>query len=213
MEFSKLLEIVGDEPVFETGLLLAGDIDPANVRRQLSRWTQTGRIYQLRRGVYALAPPFQKVKPHPFLVANRLVPGSYVSLQSALAYHGLIPEAVPVATSVSARRPARWDTPLGVYEYRHVKNELLFGYQWTEVGNGQRAFVATGEKALLDLVHLQPRGDNPEYLRQLRLQNLERLDLDRLQDQAARAKSYKLCRAVDRIVELSKAEAKEYETL
>lgn len=213
MEFSKLLEIVGDEPVFETGLLLAGDLDPGNVRRQLSRWTQTGRVYQLRRGVYALAPPFRKVKPHPFLVANRLVRGSYVSLQSALAHHGLIPEAVPVTTSVTALRPARWDTPLGAYEYRHLKEELLFGYQATDVVSDQQAFVATAEKALLDLVHLQPRGDALEYLQQLRLQNLERLNLNQLQNQAARAKSPKLHRAVDCIIELAEAEAEEYEIL
>jgi predicted transcriptional regulator of viral defense system len=213
MEFGQLLKIVGDEPVFETGLLLAGDVDPANVRRQLSRWTKAGRVYQLRRGLYALAPPFQKVKPHPFLVANRLVRGSYVSLQSALAHHGLIPEAVPVTTSVGGVRPARWDTPLGVYAYRHVKTELLYGYQAIDVGSDQQAFVATAEKALLDLVHLQPRSDAPEYLRQLRLQNLERLDLDQLQNQAARAKSPKLCRAVDHVIELAKAEAQEYEIL
>jgi predicted transcriptional regulator of viral defense system len=212
MEFPHLLEIVGDEPVFETGLLLAGDVDAANVRRQLSRWTKTGRVYQLRRGLYALAPPFQKVKPHPFLVANRLLPGSYVSLQSALAYHGLIPEAVPVTTSVTALRPARWNTPLGVYQYRHVKVELLFGYQLAGVGVEQQAFVATPEKALLDLVHLQPRGDAPEYLQELRLQNLEGLDLDRLQSQAARASSPKLRRAADRIVKLAEAEALEFDT-
>ena len=62
MEFARLLEIVGDEPVFETGLLLAGDVAPTAVRRQLSRWTKAGRLYQLRRGLYALAPPFQKIK-------------------------------------------------------------------------------------------------------------------------------------------------------
>jgi predicted transcriptional regulator of viral defense system len=213
MEFSRLLEIVGDEPVFETGLLLAGEVDPDDVRRQLSRWVKTGRVYQLRRGLYALAPPFQKVKPHPFLVANRLVRGSYISLQSALAHHGLIPEAVPVTTSVSAMRPTRWDTSLGGYEYRHVKKELLFGYQGTAVGSHQQAFVATAEKALLDLVHLQPRGDAPDYLRQLRLQNLERLDLDRLQSQATRAQSPKLLRAANRIVELAEAETQEYEIL
>ncbi len=211
MEFLELLQIVGDEPVFETGLLLAGDVDPANVRRQLSRWVKSGRVYQLRRGLYALAPPFQKVKPHPFLVANRMVRGSYVSLQSALAHHGLIPEAVPVTTSVSARRAARWDTLLGVYQYRHVKKDLLFGYQRTDVGSDQYAFVATAEKALLDLVHLQPRGDAPEYLRQLRLQNLEWLGQDRLQNQAERAESPKLRRAADRIIELAEAEAEEYE--
>lgn len=70
MEFSNLLKIAGDEPAFETGLLLAGEVDPADVRRQLSRWTKAKRLYQLRRGLYALAPPFQKVKPHPFVIAN-----------------------------------------------------------------------------------------------------------------------------------------------
>ena len=221
MEFKGLLEIVGREPVFETGLLLAGDVDPDNVRRQLSRWTAAGRIWQLRRGVYALAPPFQKVKPLPFLVANRLVRGSYVSLQSALAYFGLIPEAVPVTTSVTTQRPARWDTPLGVYEYRHVKRDLFFGYQLVDtfatlsagLGNEQQAFVATPEKALLDLVHLQPGGDAPEYLRQLRLQNLDQLDLEQLQLYAVRTSSPKLRRAADRIVGLAGADAEEYETL
>jgi predicted transcriptional regulator of viral defense system len=98
MEFTHLLEIVGDTPVFETGLLLAGNVDPADVRRQLSRWTAAGRLYQLRRGVYTLAPPFQKVKPHPFVSANALVQPSYVSLQAALAHHGLIPDYTPVTT-------------------------------------------------------------------------------------------------------------------
>jgi len=50
MEFANLLKIVGEEPVFETSLLLAGEVDPADVRRQLSRWTTSGRLHQLRRG-------------------------------------------------------------------------------------------------------------------------------------------------------------------
>jgi len=213
MDFQRLVEIVGDEPVFETGLLLAGDVEPADVRRQLSRWTKAGRIYQLRRGLYALAPPFQKVKPHPFLVSNRLVRGSYVSCQSALAYYGLIPELVLVTVGVSAARPARWDTPLGGFEYRHIKADLLRGYQLIEVSWGQHAFVALAEKALLDLVHLQPGGDAPDYLEELRLQNLERLDLDELARQADLADSPKLCRAAGLVAELARLEASEYEVL
>ena len=44
MQFTELQTAVGTEPVFETGLLLAGDQDPADVRRQLSRWTRAGKI-------------------------------------------------------------------------------------------------------------------------------------------------------------------------
>jgi predicted transcriptional regulator of viral defense system len=213
MEFARLIEIVGHEPVFETGLLLAGEVNPANVHRQLSRWTKAGRLYQLRRGLYALAPPFQKVKPHPFVVANRMVRGSYVSCQSALAHYGLIPEHVPVVISVTTARPARWETPLGVYQFRHIKTELLRGYRLIDLGGDQQAFVATPEKTLLDLVHLQPGGDAPDYLRELRLQNLDRLDLDELRRQADLAHSPKLRRAAAFAAELARSEAQEYEML
>ncbi len=213
MEFVQLLEIVGDEPVFETGLLLAGDVEPKNVRRQLSRWTKAGRLYQLRRGLYALAPPFQKVKPHPFVIANHMVRGSYVSNQSALAHYGLIPEYVPVVTSVTTVRPGSWDTPLGRCEFRHIKTSLLHGYQLMDLGQGQQAFLATSEKALLDLVYLQPGGDSPGYLRTLRLQNLDQLDLNHLQRQADLTHSPKLRRAAAFITELAQAEAQAYETL
>jgi len=208
-----LLEIVDDEPVFETGLLLAGDVDPADVRRQLSRWTKAGRLYKLRRGLYALAPPFQKVKPHPFVIANRMVHGSYVSCQSALAHYGLIPEHVPVTISVTTLRPARWETALGVYEFRHIKMDLLRGYRLTELGGGQRAYVATPEKALLDLIYLQPGGDAPDYLRELRLQGMEHLNLAELQRQADLAGSPKLRRAAASVAEMARSEAREYETL
>lgn len=213
MEFTTLLDIVGDEPVFETGLLLAGDVDPADVRRQLSRWVKAGRLYQLRRGVYALAPPYQKIKPHPFVVANALMRGSYVSLQSALAHYGLIPEYTPMVTSVTTKRPGRWETPLGEYEFRHVKTEWLHGYERLEVSDGQRAFVAAPEKALLDLAYLQPGGDAPAYLAELRLQALDRLDLERLARLAEASSSPKLRRAVGHIAVLAQAEAVEFETL
>lgn len=213
MEFEELIEIVGDEPVFETSLLLAGDVNPANVQRQLSRWTKAGRIYQLRRGLYALAPPFQKVRPHPFLVANRLVEPSYVSLQSALGTYDLIPEYVPITTSVTTARPGRWDTPLGSYIFRHVKTELFHDYRRLEVSADQRAFVASPEKALLDLIYLEPGADSLDYLRELRLQNLDQLDVDRLQREAEVADSPKLQRAAARVAALKRAEIAEYETL
>lgn len=60
--------------------------------------TQTLAEVQLRRKLYALATPWRRVHPHPFLIANELHHPSYVSLQSALAYHGMIPEAVPWRT-------------------------------------------------------------------------------------------------------------------
>jgi len=199
MEFDRLVEIVGNEPVFETGLLLAGDVDPNHIRRQLTRWTKAGRLYQLRRGLYALAPPFQKVKPHPFTIANHMVLGSYVSCQSALAHFGLIPEYVPTVVSVCSSRPRRWDTPLGSFLFRHIRREYLQGYQLLNVGDGQQALVAKPEKALLDLMYLTPRGDSETYIHSLRLQYVEILDAQSLKELALAIGKPKLMRAAEQL--------------
>jgi predicted transcriptional regulator of viral defense system len=211
MRFERLLQVAGDEPLFTSGLLLAGDVNERDVRRQLSRWTAAGRIVELRRGLYALSRPYAKVRAHPFLVANMLVPGSYVSLQSALAHHGLIPEYVPAVTSVGAARPGRWETPLGAFELRHVRPALLFGYSREEVLPGQHAFVARPEKALLDLVHLTPGGHETAFLDGLRLQNLSKLDLPDLRRLAAVAGMPKWKRAAAAVAALSRNEEREYE--
>jgi predicted transcriptional regulator of viral defense system len=213
MKLEDLITIVGEEPAFDSGLLLAGNADPRDVRRQLSRWVTAGKLYQLRRGLYALAPPYQKVKPHPFVLANRMSRGSYVSGQAALAHYGLIPEATPVTTSVTTERPARWQTPLGDFEFRHIKPALLFGYKLTDMGNGQGAFVASPAKALLDLIHLRSAADSQDYLRELRLQNLERVDSRELNDLAEQSGSPKWRRAARLIAELAQAEAEDYEPL
>jgi hypothetical protein len=161
MKFEDLLALVGDEPLFEPDQLQPGSTAPAQLQRELTRWVKSGRLHELRRGLYALAPPFQKTSPHPFLVANRIVPGSYVSLQSALAHYGLIPDHVAVTTSVTAGPPGTWDTPIGRYDFRHIRPDLLTGSQRTVVGGGQEARLATREKALLDLIHLELGAREP----------------------------------------------------
>ncbi len=210
MKFVDLLNIVEDEAVFDTGLLLAGNIRKTDLYQQLTYWTKAGKILQLRRGLYALAPPYQKVRPHPFHVANRMVPGSYVSCQSALVHTGLIPEWVPMVTSVSTGRPGIWKTPLGEYWCRHIRKGLYFGYRRIEVVPGQHAFIAVPEKALLDLIHLQPDGDSEEYLSELRLQNLEAFDLESFVELAERGGRPKLARAVSIVEQLISAHALEY---
>ncbi|WP_075063312.1 type IV toxin-antitoxin system AbiEi family antitoxin domain-containing protein [Ornatilinea apprima] len=212
MEFNALLKLVGDDPLFESSLLLAGNVDPRVIRLQLTRWVKSGRIYQIRRGLYSIAPPYQKKQPHPFLVANRLQRASYVSLQSALAFYGLIPDVVNITTSVSTGRPERLETPLGIYEFRHLKTELLFGYQMVDFGN-QSALVATPEKALLDMVYLQPGGDSLAYLIELRLQNTEQIDPQRLKNLSEKFGTPKLRKAATGVLQWIAGESRGFEDL
>lgn len=209
MKWQSLLELVAKEPVFSSALVLSGKVSAAQVRLQLSRWVKDGRLMRLRRGLYALAPVWRKLEPHPFLVANRLQRGSYVSAQSALAFHGMIPEHVPVVTSVGPGRPETVRNPLGAFEFHHLSPQLLFGYSQVEVAPKQLAFVASPEKALLDLVHLTAGAGSERYLRQLRLQNPEAFHMAVMTELAECSGRPKLIRAARFVGPLLEAESGE----
>jgi len=211
MKWEQLLSTISDEPIFTSALLMTPDVSPSGIHRQLSRWVKAKKLHQLRRGLYTLAEPHRKTVPEPFLTANYLKRASYVSLQSALAFHGMIPEYVPTVTSVTTGRPEEIDTPLGRFLFRHVKKEFLFGYSKVELVGGQAAFVASPEKSLLDLIYLTSNACEQAYLEELRLQNLEILDVEKLIEMAERSMSPKILKAARRIVQM--AEYEEYEIL
>jgi predicted transcriptional regulator of viral defense system len=206
MKWEELLRQVADEPVFRTGFLAgSGERLPA-MRLQLSRWVKAGKLIQLTKGLYTLAEPYRRLTPHPFVLANAMKKASYVSLQSALGYFGMIPEHVPTVTSVTTQRPARVQTPLGRFLFRHIKKRWFSGYKQVDLGSGRKAFVATPEKALLDLVYLTAGADNYDFLVELRLQNLEGLDRDVLVQLAQTSRSPKLRRAAKLVERLIKEE-------
>jgi predicted transcriptional regulator of viral defense system len=204
MKWPDLLALLGQEVVFRSSILLGTGESPLTIRRQIARWVESGRLEQLRRGVYAIAPPYRARTPHPFVVAGLLRPTGYVSLQSALAHYGLIPEHVPVVTSVTTARPENIDTPLGTFLFRHIARHHFHDYESVALAAGENALVALPEKALLDTIHLTPRGHSPAFLAELRLQNLESLDLHRLRRIAERSGSAKLRTAADRVCRMAK---------
>ena len=196
MKWDGLLSIIGKDPVFHSSLLRVGLINSVDLGRQLSRWVKSGKLIQLRRSLYALSEQYRKTTPHLFYVANRLKKGSYISLQSALEFYGLIPEYVPTVMSVTTGRPETLSTPLGTFSFRHIKKDLFFGYEIVDFKDDQLVSIASPEKALLDLLYLMPGSDTIEYLHELRLQNLNTFDPTRLKNLFKQAKSRKLQRAL-----------------
>ena len=213
MRYSQLLDIVGEEPVFETPLLMAGNVSPYQAQRRLTDWSKSGKVKPLRRGLYVLPKAGRTVEPHPFVIANRLVAGSYISLEMALSYYSLIPEHVALITNVTTGRPGEWRNEFGRFLYRHIQPRYFFGMEYRLITNKQFAYVAYPEKALLDFVYLRKNGDSADFIQSLRLQNLEQLDLDRLTQFAHRFNKPKLHRATNIIVQLAETEAAEYELL
>ena len=213
MYFQKILPQLKTLPLFESAHLYAGADSPQQVQRQLTDWTRAEKIVQLRRGLYTLAPPYQTERPHSYVIANHLVQGSYISLHIALSHYDLIPEHVAVVTSVTTNRPSSWQNPYGHFSYQHIQPALFFGFVYRQVTQTQWAFMATPEKALLDLIYLTPHADSAAYLYALRLQNLDQLNTQRLTTYVERANKPKLKRALTHILALVEAEQTEYVSL
>lgn len=212
MKWEEFLKRVADLPVIETELLLAGIADQRPLKVQISRWHKAGNLIQLRRGLYLLADPYRKIEAHEFYLASILIKPSYISLEKALEYHALIPEAVPVYTSVTTKRPGRFERGEWVFDYRHIKNEFFWGYNSVTV-NKQTAFVACPEKALLDLCYFKGREVSAKYLNELRLQNVGKIDTGRLSAFAKKFKRPGLVKAAKLIGEYINSYEEEEKTL
>lgn len=194
MKFEDFIKITGDLPIIEIELLLAGIPNPDPLKVQISRWEKSGKLIQLKRGIYLLADAYRKIEVYDPYIASILKKPSYLSLEKALEYYGLIPEAVKVYTCVTTKRPAKFSSPAGVFSYRHIKNSLFWGYKPVTLRQ-QTAFIATPEKALLDLIYLKGINISTEYLEGLRLQHLEQINLDTLFEYARKFKKPGMLRA------------------
>ena len=194
MKWEEFVRNVSRMPVIQRDLLLAGTKDPASTEVQISRWVAVGKLIQLRRGIYVLSDTYRKVEIFEPYLASVLRKPSYVSREKALEYHGLIPEGVPMYTMVTTARPGRYETPFGVFDYRHAQESLFWGYRSVTVRN-QTAFVALPEKALLDLFYFKKGAITGAYIKELRLQNTEIIELKRLDAFAKKFKKTKIIKA------------------
>ena len=152
-------------------------------RNNLTRWCRKGLLVKLRNEYYAF-PEFRQVPDASRYVANRIYTPSYISLHSALAFYGMIPEEVVQITSVTTLKTAKFENAFGTFHYQNVKTPLYFGYEIKTMQNGRGLLFATPEKALLDLLYLNPFYKTEQDMEELRLDedfmqsefNRERLD-------------------------------------
>ena len=121
----------------------------------LTRWIKKGLLVKLRNGHYAF-PEYLEEPASPFYIANRIYRPSYISLHSALAFYGLIPEAVVQVTSVSPLKTVEFKNRFGIFSYKSVQPALIFGYDQKPFLKSITMLMAQPEKALLDLLYLYP---------------------------------------------------------
>ncbi len=142
---------------------------------------------------------YKQNTPHCKTTTSVLFSKPYVSLHSALSWYGMIPEFVPVVTSITTGRPQTIETPLGRHEFRHISKKYFWGYQQIEFKSGQIAFIAHPEKALLDFIYLTPGSNEIEFIEELRLQNFVQINRAVLREFVEKFQSPKLKRALNNI--------------
>ncbi|MGB4333629.1 MAG: hypothetical protein WBJ41_02125 [Chromatiaceae bacterium] len=129
----------------------------------VNRALQHGELLQLRRGLYLLAPHLHGRPPHPFVLAQALQPGSYVSFETALSFHGWIPESVPVTLSVLPGRRRLESDLMALGLFRFYPLALRRGHFLAAVDRqvfvDRAGLVAQPLRALLDIVCLRKLED------------------------------------------------------
>jgi predicted transcriptional regulator of viral defense system len=187
---------------FEAGVMSVHQVrawHPDFDKNNLTRWVRQGLLNKLRQGFYAF-PEYLSSRDFALYVSNRIYKPSYVSLHTALAFYGIIPEAVVQITAVASLKTAEFVNDFGTYSYKKMRADLMFGYELMPFGERTISF-ATPEKALLDLLWLYPFYNTPAEMEELRLDEdymQDELNRERLAEYAARFNS----KALDRRVKL-----------
>ena len=155
MKFDELLDRFNTEAWFDyASVALLFPEGDAAIRTSLYRFKKTGRLLELRRGLYAFTERHRKASLTGPSVANALYQPSYLSTLWALSLYGVIPEKAVVYTSVTPRPTKRFENSVGSFVYRSLQPALFSGFI-SESMMGSPVRIATPEKALLDLMYLE----------------------------------------------------------
>lgn len=177
----------GLEPIVDSLRVKATLGDTVDKRGKIARMIESGALIQLRRGLYATR---RDLDPH--ALAGSIYGPSYVSYETALAYHGLIPEAVYEITSATVKRPKEFVNAFGRFRYRRVPPQIYpIGVE--RVTETEIPFlVASPTKALCDRIALEARMRSMRDVD--RWFGLMRLELDTALDMDVLAECAKLYR-------------------
>jgi predicted transcriptional regulator of viral defense system len=180
MKYLDFKNRIKDLPVFSVTQLTLMAQDKQVFRNQISKWKKQGLIVPLKKGLYVLNEHDRKINPSREYIANQLVFPSYISLEYALSFYGIIPEKVYQVTSVTSKKTTEFENSFGTFTYRNLRTELFFGFVALKDENDLPILMADKEKALLDFLYLNLSHVNVhdrDFLEEsYRMANLEEFD-------------------------------------
>ena len=158
-------------------------LDSSFHRQRLNEWQKQGYIKKIIREYYIFSD-LEINEAILFIIANKIFHPSYVSLEVALAYYGLIPESVYTITSVTSKKTYTFDSPIANFDYKKIKPGLMFGYCLVPYDN-HNFKIAEIEKAILDYFYFNHQLKTAEEFTELRINKetfKEKIDLEKLKN-------------------------------
>lgn len=152
----KELEQLGIIPV-DYAVLRSLFADYHSPRNKIANIEQAGKIIRLKRGMYVVSPEVTKQLLSVELIANHIYGPSYVSMESALRYYGLIPEQVYTVRSLTTNRSKSFENAIANFEY--ITTNVAYysiGIKLETIENRYTFLIATPEKALCDMITATP---------------------------------------------------------
>ncbi|MDN3586140.1 hypothetical protein QWY86_05650 [Pedobacter aquatilis] len=152
MDIQTALRELSNQPL--THQLLAGLLkDYKRPNDKILSLKADGLIEPIKKGLYIAGRTLGAERPESALLANHILGPSYLSMESALAHYGLIPEKVFAVTSMTTKASRKFQTNIGLYTYTNLPLPYYaFGLATVSLSKDQKAIMATPEKALCDKI-------------------------------------------------------------
>lgn len=184
MKYDEFRRITKDLPLINFRYLKLINNNEQVLKNQLLRWQKTGKIIRLRRGLYILNSDDRKINPSRMALSKEIYSPSYVSMEYALSFYGLIPEKVVDVTCITTKKTAVFENMLGKFIYQHLKTICFTGFYELKDETGLPYYIAVPEKAVVDFVYLNQECFKESYFQTLlesfRFQNINTLNANEL---------------------------------
>lgn len=152
MDFNQAIQKYTAQPLTHQ-ILLSVLKDYKRPNDKIHELLKGGMLQSIKKGLYIADSSISSQKPEPFLLANHILGPSYVSLDAALSYYGLIPERVYETSCVTTKASRKFSTPMGMFTYTNLRLPYYaFGIQQVRLSDQQNVMIASPEKALFDKI-------------------------------------------------------------
>jgi hypothetical protein len=146
-------------------------------RNKIANLETEGKLIRLKRGLYVVSPDESGKLLSTELIANHIYGPSYVSMESALRYYGLIPESVSVVRSITTKRSRGFENSISRFDYINSSEKYYPIGINQKIINDYSFLIASPEKALCDLIVFTPEV-RPRFVNALQIFLEENIRLD-----------------------------------